>query len=576
MMLSTDYSNILRNRYPGVKPFTSNENGIFFGRKDDIENLYSLIFIKQIVILYGKSGYGKSSLINAGIIPKLQEEQNCTYFSIRFNNFSERNQDENISPSETVKRRLSQTLNQTTKSTLDQLLYHENSFWYWIKTNQEKSKNSQFILFFDQFEELFTYTKEQIEEFSEQLSQLLYNTIPIQFRKKLTEMDEKNEVSDELHDFLYDKPDIKVVFSVRSDRLSLLNGLTVRHPSILQNCYELNSLNRRQAEQAIIEPASLPKSSGFISDDFTFKQDAIDKILDSISNPQDGKIETATLQIVCKFIEDYLVFEKKQKQITNDLLGNITDIFKQYYENILAKLSLKERNQAQHLIEDELIESGRRNPLSDRYIQNKFGLNESLLLKLEQSSLLRKERDASGRLLYEVSHDSLVSAIEKVAQGRRALEDDEKRNILEQQIEEEKRRNEKLVSLNTKAIYRYKLAIGLSIIALFTAIVAVYFYIESKKAVNAAVNSEKIANQKAIEVQIALFNTKFLEAHNLVNDAELFISYEKYDMALKSLDKAQKMLIVKFILPHNIEKERKNLLNIIDNKTLVCKKSIVQ
>ena len=37
---------------------------------------------------------------------------------------------------------------------------------------------------------------------------------------------------------------------------------------------------------------------------FEFTADAVEKILDSIGNKQDGKIETSTLQIVCRYVED--------------------------------------------------------------------------------------------------------------------------------------------------------------------------------------------------------------------------------------------------------------------------------
>ncbi len=55
-------------RYPGVQPFKTNESDIFFGRDDDKTKLYNLLMLEKLVVLFGKSGHGKSSLINAGII----------------------------------------------------------------------------------------------------------------------------------------------------------------------------------------------------------------------------------------------------------------------------------------------------------------------------------------------------------------------------------------------------------------------------------------------------------------------------------------------------------------------------
>ena len=60
-------------RYPGVRPFETEDKDLFFGRGRDINDLSDLIALERLVVLFGKSGYGKSSLINAGILPRLTE-----------------------------------------------------------------------------------------------------------------------------------------------------------------------------------------------------------------------------------------------------------------------------------------------------------------------------------------------------------------------------------------------------------------------------------------------------------------------------------------------------------------------
>jgi len=507
--MSTINTEKLTNRYPGVKPFSADEQLLFFGRANDLEALNSIIFIKQLIVLYGKSGYGKSSLINAGIIPRLKQNESWIYFSIRFNNFSEKEINQNLSPAQTVKQRLANNITLDESTDFYKLIPDENSFWYWIKQNQLSNKKSKIILFFDQFEELFTYPKEQVSEFSEQLSQLLYTTVPSRYKKKLAELDEQDAVSDELHSFIYEKPEIKVVFAIRSDRLSLMNILTDRHPSILQNYYELDALNVKDAAAAITEPAKLSEELSFKTPSFEFSQSAVDKILNGIANVQDGKIEAATLQIVCRHVEDNLVFEKKYTIITEEILGDITDIFQQYYEAILNKLPAEERAKAQHLIEDELIEGGRRNTLTDRSILNRLGVSKNLLEQLEQSSLLRKERDANGRLLYEVSHDTLIAAINKVAEARRVeenkaaearrIEEEEiKRKSLEQQIKDERKRADDLQELKDKAVFRFRLAISMTVVAVIIAVAAIMatvWAIKNKEAVEKA-QTVAVANQK--------------------------------------------------------------------------------
>ncbi len=541
-----------KSRYPGVKPFSVEDSNLFFGREEDVEKLFSLIFVKQTVVLYGKSGYGKSSLFNAGITPKLNADASWNLFNIRFNYFSDKNEQDSINPVETIRTRLQQDLKPGFVSPLDALIPNENSFWYWLKTLQFQNKINKFILFFDQFEELFTYPQKEVDEFSELLSQLLYNKIPVQFRKKMMELDNAGTLSEELHDFLYDLPEIKVVFAIRSDRLAQMNALTGKHPTILQNCYELDALTRSQAASAIIGPASLPQADDYDTPTFTYTEDAIEKILDSVTNTLDKKTETSTLQIVCRYVEDDLVHEQHHTQISSEILGDITEIFKHYYEGILNRLTPDEKSQTQRLIEDELIDSGRRNPLTVSYINSKFGISEELLQRLERTSLLRKERDASGRILYEVSHDTLVEAIEKVARGRRLIEEQKKREELEQKVRDEQKRAEMLIDLNRKIVAKSRRANIFTVVAILAALVACVFIVKARidrrNAISSKTEAEE-ARKKAIKAQlfseaskrnaiISLCVADYAEITGLTNKARQFKDYGEYGLAMKLLKKA--------------------------------------
>jgi hypothetical protein len=497
------------------------------------------------VVLFGKSGYGKSSLFNAGIYPKLEESGDFNLFSLRFNYFSAKNANEAISPVSTVNSNLSHYLAEQNTSPLDILIPNENSFWYWIKTIQWFQKKDKFILFFDQFEELFTYPAGQVDAFSEQLAQLLYNKVPAQFLKRMMELDEADTLTEELHEFLYKVPEIKVVFAIRSDRLSQVNALTKHHPGILQDCYELSALSAEQTIQAITQPASLPQNEVFSCPAFTYSEDALQKILKNVANASDGKTETSTLQIVCRYIEEDLVFHQQKLQITSELLGDVTDIFKEYYEGILNKLTPEERNKIQELIEDELIDHGRRNPLSVGYIQSKFGIDEELLLRLEQTSLLRKERDASGRLLYEVSHDSLVDAIERVATLRRAAAEELQKKELEAKVEAEKARVNELRSKNITIKRRSLISFFFAVISLIAVGFAYNKYDEANKATQKAKAAADTAKrQKEIAIN-SLCANDLTKIQGLTLQAKQLIGLEQYEIAAYYLQAADSIYNLK-------------------------------
>jgi hypothetical protein len=60
--------------YRGIEPFRYLDAPIFSGRNEDTEKLLRSITIYRGVLLFGDSGVGKSSLINAGLIPRAMEK----------------------------------------------------------------------------------------------------------------------------------------------------------------------------------------------------------------------------------------------------------------------------------------------------------------------------------------------------------------------------------------------------------------------------------------------------------------------------------------------------------------------
>jgi WD40 repeat protein len=60
--------------YRGLDPFRYVDRDIFFEREDEVRKLVRLVTMYRGVLLYGESGAGKSSLINAGLVPAAIEE----------------------------------------------------------------------------------------------------------------------------------------------------------------------------------------------------------------------------------------------------------------------------------------------------------------------------------------------------------------------------------------------------------------------------------------------------------------------------------------------------------------------
>src|SRR5256885_10829718 len=62
---------IPKEPFRGLLPFRLLDWRIFFERGNEIEGLTNLVSLYRGVLLYGKSGAGKSSLLNAGLIPEM-------------------------------------------------------------------------------------------------------------------------------------------------------------------------------------------------------------------------------------------------------------------------------------------------------------------------------------------------------------------------------------------------------------------------------------------------------------------------------------------------------------------------
>jgi ABC-type bacteriocin/lantibiotic exporter with double-glycine peptidase domain len=73
--------------YKFLDSYELNDQDIFFGRKAVIEKLLGELARHKTLVLSGRSGSGKTSLINAGLLPRLIQK-NAAYVS--FHDYSDR------------------------------------------------------------------------------------------------------------------------------------------------------------------------------------------------------------------------------------------------------------------------------------------------------------------------------------------------------------------------------------------------------------------------------------------------------------------------------------------------------
>lgn len=75
-------SQAMNYRYPGADSFRDDDadRRIFFGRDAEIAEVLNRVLSNKLLVMYAKSGLGKTSLLQAGLFPKLRERD---YLPIR-------------------------------------------------------------------------------------------------------------------------------------------------------------------------------------------------------------------------------------------------------------------------------------------------------------------------------------------------------------------------------------------------------------------------------------------------------------------------------------------------------------
>ena len=152
--------------YPGLRPFNSDEKRFFFGRDDQTASVIHEIEQNRFVALTGSSGSGKSSLINAGIIPGISEVSNADDGS-SWKIITTR---PGVSPIDNLSRAIAQSANENNLKSEDN--YQPDKFAQLLKGDHHGlaelfyqiigNEKGRILIIIDQFEELFHFRKTSI------------------------------------------------------------------------------------------------------------------------------------------------------------------------------------------------------------------------------------------------------------------------------------------------------------------------------------------------------------------------------------------------------------------------------
>ena len=242
MPASTDINQATASSFLGLQSYTEAQSNLFFGRDAETDTLTSLVELNTLTIVFGRSGTGKTSLLNAGVFPKLRKSF-CLPFRIRLE-FNDNSPDLVTQIKKVLKEEIDKYGFKVESYPSNETLweyFHKEPLWKTVTP----------IIVFDQFEEIFTLAKSnprfastELLHFWEELSNLIENNIPEKLKEKFLNQKEKVE-------FNYKKQKAKIVFSFREEYLPEFETIASKIPSLKYSRFRLLPMNGDQAYEVI-------------------------------------------------------------------------------------------------------------------------------------------------------------------------------------------------------------------------------------------------------------------------------------------------------------------------------------
>ncbi|MCD4745830.1 MAG: hypothetical protein K8R58_05985, partial [Bacteroidales bacterium] len=389
-------------RYPGVNYFKTTDKDIFCGRTEDARKLFTQIMLSDTMVLHAESGVGKSSLIQAGIIPMFaKSKSNYIPVTIRFGGNISKIKNDKDKDSEAEEFLILETIKQINEqypideTELPYIKTKEDDLWCVAKLFEKQGQS--LLLIFDQFEELQVYSRKQIDYFKQKLSELFHSGIPAlidddidQNTPAISSIEERKEHNDNIS-FLEQPLSVRAVFVVREDKLGTMSLLSDYFPNILKNDYILLPLDRQNAKKAIEEPAKKP-GDNYKSSKFSFKGEAIEHLLDRLDENKTGFFDPFQIQIVCSNIEKKVT--ESNEIISTDKLPKIIDTINDFYKE-------KWNNVKEHIkLDDQESDALRKKIIQELVINEKRNLvHKDVLLKTKEEEEIVNELLKEGLLL---------------------------------------------------------------------------------------------------------------------------------------------------------------------------------
>jgi tetratricopeptide (TPR) repeat protein len=455
-----------KNPWLGLASFTEETRQYFFGRDEEVAELARRVQRKLLTVLFGQSGLGKTSILRAGLVPRLRSQGYCpVYVRIDYGKGSPE-------PAEQIKQAIRLNARRSGEWTQAGVAVEGESLWEFLHhrddvLRDESGRTLIPLLIFDQFEEIFTlaqsddFGRARAARFIAELADLVENRPPKEFETRL----EEDESAAERFDFA--RSDYRVLIALREDYLAPLEGLKQAIPSISQNRLRLAPMTGTQALAAVLEPGK-----GLVTQEVA---EAIVRFVAGGAELANAVVEPSLLSLICRELNDARIAQGR-KEISLDLLaGSHATILTNFYERALADQPAAVRR----IVEDELLtESGFRENVAEESLVKRFaeaGAAPNTLAVLVNRRLLRIEERLDIRRV-ELTHDVLCGVV-RASRDRR--QEREAREATERLLAEQK---ESEAAAHRAAVRARQIAAGCTVLAAVALVAAVFAYFSGQRA----------------------------------------------------------------------------------------------
>ncbi|MGL5063220.1 MAG: hypothetical protein ACRC62_24840, partial [Microcoleus sp.] len=380
----------LPSPYRGLSYFETKHAELFFGRNPQIDELKTATHNRNFIPILGASGSGKSSLVLAGLIPKLAEQKNWLFTYFRLGS--------NPDPFYVLAEALlplykSDRDDRTTALDLAQKLKENKLEIAKVFTSiQSLYPNHKLLLIADQFEQLYTAYNDETQHL---FLDLLLSIIQPSDRESLSAV---------------------MVTTMRIDFLDKALAYPAFAEAFKQGDIKLGAMTRDKLEQVIEQPA--------LKYEVAFQDGLVERILSDVYNKEDclPLLEFALEELWNKRIKRLKKASLQKKQTDRQLthedyteIGEVKGALATYADEVYNNLTPAQKEQLPkifiQLINFSQFTKDRTDRRYVRRVAKKTELGEKgwqLVQILAEKRLVVTNRNADGEDTVEIIHETLI------------------------------------------------------------------------------------------------------------------------------------------------------------------------